>query len=704
MLTQKILPMKDYASGDLRNVAIVGHAKSGKTMLAECLLASSAVINRLGSIESGTTVSDYLDAERQMQLSINASLLHTEWAGRKFNFIDTPGYLDFLAEAMGALRVTDTALVVLNAMEGVEVGTMKVWEWATECEQQCVLVLNGLDKEGVDFDATLQNIRIAFGAKVAPVTIPLNPGPGFNQVLDVVTKEVVTYVLDGSGKSTAQPAQGDLATLAETLHGQLIELAAEVDDTLIEKYFQDGDLTKEELHAGLIKALRQHSLIPLFATSATTNVGVTRVMEFLSLHGASPLDHDPATVRRSDGTEGRLIANGSGPVLFIFKTLGEAHLGDLSFFKLFSGRLQVGQDLQNVCNKHTERVGQIFLLNGHTRTSVDHLTAGDIGALVKMKHTHTCDTLCGQSVEVTLPPIHFPHPNIHAALKLKGKGDEEKIAQGLAALHAENPMFLYHVDSELHQTVISGQGELHLRVVTGRLKERYHVDVELGEPKVAYRETIRGRGESRYRHKKQTGGSGQFAEVWMRVEPRARDTGVEFVDSLTGMNVDRAFVPSVEKGVKIACTTGVLAGYRVVDVRVDFYDGKTHPVDSKDVAFQLAGKHAFREAFLAAKPCLLEPVFRIEVKLPDAFMGVVMGDLNSRRGKILGIENIGGFTLIRATVPARDLYRYSTHLRSTTEGRGIHTEEFDHYQEMPHDLEIKIIAEAKKERSAHDEE
>ncbi len=690
--------MKDYASGDLRNVALVGHSKSGKTMLAECMLASSSVINRLGSIENGTTVSDYLDTERAMQLSINASLLHTEWGGRKFNIIDTPGYLDFLAEALGALRVTDTALVVLNAIEGVEVGTMKVWEWARESDQQCVLVLNGMDKEGVDFDATLQNIRIAFGSKVAPITVPLNAGPGFNRLLDVITGEVVTYATDGSGKSTACPAEGALAERANELHGQLIELAAEVDDTLIKKYFNEGDLSTEELHAGLVKALREHSIIPLFATSATTDVGVTRMMDFLALHGASPMDRGSAHARRGDGSPCELISNGGGPVLFVFKTLGEAHLGDLTFVKLYTGRLQSGQDVRNVSSKHTERISQIFLVNGQTRTGVDHLNAGDLGALVKMKHTHTCDTLCGANLELTLPPIEFPHPNIHAALKLKGKGDEEKIAQGLAALHAENPMFLYRVDPELHQTVISGQGELHLRVVTSRLKERYHVEVELGEPKVAFRETIRGRGESKYRHKKQTGGAGQFAEVWMRIEPRGRDTGLEFVDSLVGMNVDRAFVPSVEKGVKSACAEGVLAGYRVVDLRVDFYDGKMHPVDSKDVAFQVAGKHAFREAFLAAKPCLIEPIFRIEIRLPDAFMGAVMGDLNSRRGKILGIENAGAFTIIRAMVPARDLYKYSTHLRSISEGRGVHTEEFDHYSEMPHELEQKMIAEARRER------
>jgi elongation factor G len=353
-------------------------------------------------------------------------------------------------------------------------------------------------------------------------------------------------------------------------------------------------------------------------------------------------------------------------------------------------------DLYNSDRKITERIGQIYLLNGKTRIAVDSLHAGDLGALVKLKDTHTGNTLGGAKRIVTLPKVEYPKPNIHAALRLKAKGEEDKIATGLAALHEEDPTFIYTVDAELHQTVISGQGELHLQVIAERLRRRYRVDFDLIEPRVPYRETIKGRGESKYRHKKQTGGAGQFAEVWMRLEPAPRDTGVEFTESLSGQNVDRVYVPSVEKGVNAACREGVIAGYRIVDVKIDFYDGKMHPVDSKDIAFQIAGKEGFREAFLAARPCLLEPIYTVEVRVPDDCMGNVIGDLSSRRGKILGMDSADGYQVVRATVPQKELYMYATVLRSLTGGRGIHTEDFSHYEEMPREMEQKVIAEAKK--------
>jgi len=357
-------------------------------------------------------------------------------------------------------------------------------------------------------------------------------------------------------------------------------------------------------------------------------------------------------------------------------------------------------DLHNSDRKITERVGQIYILNGKNRTPVNSLNAGDIGAVVKLKDTHTGNTLCSPRRPVSLAKVVYPKPNIHAALKLNSQGEEDKVARGLAALHEEDPTFLFQVDSELHQTVISAQGELHLEVLVDRMKRRFKVDVELSEPKVRYRETIRGRAESKYRHKKQTGGAGQFAEVWMRIEPRPRDTGVEFNESLSGQNVDRVFVPSVEKGVKNACTEGILAGYRVVDVKIDFYDGKMHPVDSNDISFQIAGYYAFKEAFANSRPCLLEPIHNVEIHIPEDCLGKVMGDLSSRRGKILGIDNDGEFQVIRAQAPAKELYRYSTNVRSLTGGRGVHTEEFSHYEEMPREMEQRVITESKNRKAA----
>jgi elongation factor G len=370
----------------------------------------------------------------------------------------------------------------------------------------------------------------------------------------------------------------------------------------------------------------------------------------------------------------------------------------LSFFRIYSGSIRFGSELHNTDRRSTEKIGQIYVLNGKNRTSVPTLTAGDIGAVVKLKDTHTGNTLSGAKRAVSLPKVDYPRPNIHASLKSSGKGEEDKIASGLAALHHEDPTFLYAVDSELHQTVLSAQGELHLEVIADRLRRRYNVHVELIEPRVRYRETIKSKGDSKYRHKKQTGGAGQFAEVWMRIEPKPRDTGVEFNNSLVGQNVDRVFVPSVEKGVNKACEEGILAGYRVVDVKIDFYDGKMHPVDSKDIAFQIAGYFAFKESFMNARPCLLEPIHTVEIRIPEDCMGKVMGDLSSRRGKIQGMDSDGSFQVIKAHVPAKELYRYSSTLRSLTGGRGVHADDFNHYEEMPREMEHKVIEESKKHK------
>jgi elongation factor G len=688
--------MKTYATKDIRNFAIVGHASAGKTMLSECMLACGGVINRLGSIAAGSTVSDYHSDEKDRRISIHASLLHTEWLDKKFNIIDTPGYLDFISEGVSALRVADFALVVVNAFHGVGVGTDQLWRYTTDYGLPKVIVVNALDKEHVDFDAVLRQIRARFGDRVFPLALPVNPGPGFNQVLDVMRSEVMTYQTDGSGKYTEAAAGGDGKDRVSRLHSQLVEYIAESDDSLLEKFFAQGGLSEEEMRAGVHTAVQRQSFIPLFCTAAETNVGVSRLMDFIAKYGSSPIDR--AKIKALDGNDNEveLALTDPDPVLYVFKTMSEAQFGELSFFRLYSGSVRVGQDLYNSDRKISERFGQIYVLNGRNRSSVESLNAGDIAATVKLKDTHTGNTLCAAKKALSLPKVAYPKPNIHAALRLKSKGEEDKIAAGLAALHEEDQTFIYKVDSELHQTVISGQGELHLQVLAARLRNRYRVDFELVEPKVPYRETIKGRGEAKYRHKKQTGGAGQFAEVWMRIEPQARDTGVEFTESLTGQNVDRVFVPSVEKGVAAACREGILAGYRIVDVKIDFYDGKMHPVDSKDIAFQIAGKEAFKEAFLSARPCLLEPICAVEIRIPEDCMGNVIGDLSSRRGKILGMDTSDGLQIVRAHVPQKELYQYSTVLRSLTGGRGIHTEDLSHYEEMPKELEAKVIAESKK--------
>jgi len=685
--------MNNFTHSNLRNVALVGHASSGKTMLGECMLACSGTINRLGSVIDGTTASDYHKAEQERQFSIHTSLLHAEWLETRFNIIDTPGYLDFLAESRAALKVADLALVVVHATHGIEIGTSKVWEYAEEFGLAKAVVVNGIDAENAQYEPILEELEATFGKRFFAVNIPTNPGPGFNEALDVIRKSKLTYKTDGSGNYDEAKASGDEAEQVEQLHAQLIELVAESDDTLLEKFFDEG-ITEEELRGGLHQAFQSQIFVPVFFTSSENNVGVSRLMDFISKYASSPDDHKDTAAKNADDEEVTISLDDNEAAAFVFKTINEPHIGELSFVKVMAGTLKAGEDVVNANTDEAQRLGQMFILNGKNRDKVEQLNAGEIGALVKLKNTHTGNTLTSSKRKVTVVPIDYPNPNIHEALKPKNKGDEDKIAVGLSALHEEDPSFQYHVDSELHQTVISGQGELHLQVAMERIKERFNIEMELSAPKIPFRETIRSNGEAKYRHKKQSGGAGQFAEVWMRIEPAPRDHGVEFTQSLVGQNVDRVFVPSVEKGVNSASTDGILAGYRVVDVKIDFYDGKMHPVDSKDVAFQIAGKQAFREAFQSAKPCLLEPITKIEVSVPEEFMGAVMGDLSSRRGKILGMDAEGTFQIVRAEVPQMELYHYSTNLRSLTGGRGLHTEEFSHYEFMPHELEKKVISQS----------
>lgn len=694
--------MKDYSSSDLRSFAVLGHASAGKTMLTEAMLACSGRIGRMGSIAAGTTVSDYHASEKQHQISVHCSLLHTEWMDRKLNILDCPGYSDFISEGLGALRVGDFALITINAAHGLGVGTDAAWEYATHFGLPKMIVVNALDKANVKFDDIVTDARAHFGKNVFPITIPLNAGPGFSHILDVMRNEITSYTPGGSGKYIETPA-GALAEKVQELHRQLIEYVAESDDTLMERFFEKGILAEEEFRAGLHQAVQKQVVVPLFAVSAETNVGVARLMDFIAKYGSSPLDRAEVPARDASGLPGAVSLQQPEPVAFIFKTMNEPGVGELSLFRVFSGTIRSGEELYNPTHDVTERLGQIYVLNGHERIPVAQLRAGDLGAVVKLRNTHTGDTLCSQKFAVTLPKVDYPKPNIHGALRLRSKGDEDKLAVGLATLHQEDPTFHYRVDDEVHQTIVSGQGEIHLQVIVERLLRRFGVNVALEEPLIPYRETIRAQGGSKYRHKKQTGGAGQFAEVWLRIEPGPRDSGVVFTQSLVGTNVDRVFVPSVEKGIQTACREGIMAGFRVTDVKADFYDGKMHPVDSKDIAFQVAGYHAFKECFMAARPCLLEPIFTATVTVPEDYVGAILGDLSSRRGQILGVESDGHFQIIRAKVPQKELYHYSTVVRSLTSGRGRHAEEFDHYAEVPAEMMQKILAERAK-RNGNQEE
>jgi len=688
-------------SAEIRNFAIVGHASSGKTVLSEAMLACSGAIGRMGRIVDGSTVSDYHVSEKQRQISTQTSLLHTTWMDKKFNIMDTPGYLDFTSEALAALRVADLALIVVHAQHGIGVGTERVWDYATECGIPKILAINAMDKENANFASVLADARAHYGPRVFPMNVPINPGPGFNQVLDVLRSDIASYDASARGRFTEEPAAGDWKAQAARLHGELIEFIAESDDTLLTKFFDQGGLTEEEFRSGIHSAVQKEIFIPLFCVSAETNVGVARLMDFIAKYGSSPFDRQRVPARDGSGKDIEVTLNGSEPVAQVFKTMNAEHFGELWFFRVYSGTVKTGMDLLNSARGITERVAQIYLLNGRDRTAVSELGAGDLGATVKLKGTHTGNTLCSVNRPVVLTEPAYPKPTLLAALQSKAKGEEDKIAAGLATLHEEDPAFVFAVDPELRQTIVAAQGELHLDVVGERLRRRFNVHFDLAEPRVRFRETIKSPADATYRHKKQSGGAGQFAEVALRISPGARDSGVQFSESLTGQNVDRVFVPSVERGIRNACTEGILAGFRVVDVKIDFYDGKMHPVDSNDISFQLAGYWAFKEAFLKARPCLLEPIHSLEIRIPEDCMGKVIGDLSSRRGKIVGMDAGSRLQVVHAQAPAKELYRYASQLRSLTGGRGVHTEDFSHYEELPLELEHQVIDTAKKARAAH---
>ncbi|MDI1335568.1 MAG: elongation factor G [Lacunisphaera sp.] len=693
--------MNGNRPGDIRNFAIVGHAAAGKTMLAEAMLMCSGTIHRMGAIAPGTTVSDYHVGEQQRHISIHGTPLNCEWQGRRFNFIDTPGYLDFSSEAINALNVADFALVVINASHGIGAGTELMWEYATNYGIPKIIVVTGLDKEKVDFDGLLADVRSRFGAAVFPLQVPMDPGPGFHQVLDVLRSEVVSYAADRSGKYKEELAQDSWKEKVHVLHQGLVEHIAESDNALLEKFFAEGGLPEDVMRTGIHPAVQQQVFVPLLCAAGETNVGVARLMDFIAKYGSSPDDRQTVGATAADTGEACLVRlAGAEPVAYVFKTLTDPQSGDLSFFRVYSGAIRPGMELYNSERRIVERCGQLYRLNGKLRTQVEVLTAGDIGAAVKLKDTHTGNTLCDARHAIVLPKVNYPTPYTQASLKLNAPGDEEKLAAGIAALHEEDPAFTYHTDPEIHQFLIAAQGELHLEVLFERLKRRYKVDVSLEQPKIRYRETIRARGEARYRHKKQTGGAGQFAEVWLRVEAGPRDSGLSFTQTLAGQDVDRIFVPSVEKGVKTLSQEGIHAGFRVTDVKIEFYGGKMHPVDSKDIAFQIAGYFAFREAFQGARPCLLEPIHELEIKVPEEFVGRVVGDLSSRRGKILGMDVNGRLQVVRAHVPAAQLYRYGSALRSLTGARGLHSEKFSHYEELAPDQEKKLVADYQAARAA----
>ncbi len=689
-------------STQIRNLAVAGHAGSGKTTLTEGIAFAAGATTRRGTIQESNTLSDYHPDEIARKHSINTSLISLTSQNTKLNILDTPGYADFTGEVRAATHVADTAVIVVDAQHGVEAGTVQAWDYSAHDQNSIIFVINKLDHVESDFDRTVEQLKHRFGHEVAVVQFPVNAGDGFNSIVDVMKMKLLKFSPDGNYTEEAIPA--NVSAQADELHRQLVEIVAESDDALMEEFFaNDGKLEESHFSGGIHESLAHRKLFPVLACSAEKNIGPKRILEFLVANAPAPENHI-ADVRGTNPNSKQEVSLSIAPkdatTVFVFKTVSEPHLGDLSFFRVYHGDLHPGADLVNESNGKSERIAQLYVMSGKNRKEVPAVQCGDIAAAVKLKDTHTNNTLSSRSFPIVLHPIEFPAPVITSAVAAKNKGDEEKMAMGLHSLHEEDPTFVVRHDPELHQMLIEGQGELQLDIAIKRLKERYKVDVEIVEPRIPFRETIKSPADTRYRHKKQSGGAGQFGEVAIKLQPRKRGEGYEFIDAIVGGVVSNKFIPAVDKGIHEFLTRGPLAGYPVVDVAVTLYDGKEHPVDSNENAFKTAGKMAFKEAFLSAKPVLLEPIYDVEISVPSERMGDVMGDISSRRGKIMGMDSKDGFEIIRAQVPLAELYHYSTRLRSLTQGLASHKQSFSHYEEAPREFADKVVAESAKHKEA----
>ena len=699
--------MPDFKSEQIRNISIIGHGSCGKTILSEGMLFAAGVTNRFGKIEEGNTVSDYHKDEIERQQSINSSLLNCFWKNSKtetvkFNIIDTPGFMDFLGEVKSALRVTETALMVVDSFKGVEVGTEACFKFTKVNNNNIIFVINKLDAENAVFEDTLEQLKESFGSQVAVVQFPVNHGIGFNEVIDVIKMKMLKFNTDGKGEYQLLDIPADFKDKADDYHQKLVEAIASEDDALMEKFFDSGSLSEEEITNGLKLGLRERRLFPVFCTSATTNVGIKPLMDFIADYSESPADKAPEKGHRpnsSDVIEVKPDVN-AGPVLFIFKTISEKNIGELSFFRVYSGKVTPGMDMINEATGKSERLAQTYTMNGKDRKEIAEVITGDFAGVVKLKDSHTNNTLCAKSFPVVLNPIDFPTPNMTLAIAPSRKGEEDKLGTALHSFHEEDPTFVMNYDPEISQTLIHGQGEIHINTIINRMKAKYGLDVVLSEPKIPYKETIRRSVDNvEYKHKKQTGGRGQFGHVVIKIEPQPRGQGFEFVDAIVGGVVPNRFIPAVEKGVIETMQSGVMIGCKVIDVKVTLHFGSYHTVDSDELSFKLAASQAFRKGFKEASPVILEPIYEVEIFFPEEFMGAVSGDVSSRRGKILGMESEGRLQVIKCHIPLSEMSGYSSKLRSFTQGRGTYTRKFSHYEDVPKEVETKIIADYEKKKA-----
>jgi elongation factor G len=696
--------MKKYPAASIRNICLLSHGGVGKTSLLEAMCFTAKATSKFGKVNNGTSIFDTRTDEKARKMTITMHLGFCEWKDAKINVIDTPGFLDFLGDSKIALRVVESAVVLIDAQDGIQVGTELVSRTIDDAKVPRMFFINSIDKENADFTKVIGALKETFGTSVAPLTIPIGKGPSFKGVVDLIMKEAFEYAKDGGGAVSKIAIPADMTKTVDEMRQALMESIAESDEALMNKYFESGSLSEQEMREGLARGFARGAIQPLLVGCALHNMGVDHLLNAIAALCPAADSRKELEVVEDDQKKMIPCTPAGLPVVFVFKTLSEEHLGEFNLVRVFTGKLSLGQDIYNVNRRMTERLGNMYFLRGKERTDAGELIAGDIGGLLKLKDTHANDTLADKTIGFNVPPTVFPEPLVNVAIAAKKREEEDKIGVGIAKLHEEDITFSYRFHNDIKQSVLSAMGDIQIEVILDNLKNRFKVEVERKQPKISYRETVTKPVKYiEYTHKKQTGGAGQYARVFIDLEPLPRGSGYEFVDKIVGGVIDQSFRPAVDKGVHAKLEEGILAGFPIVDVRVSLVDGKTHPVDSKDIAFQVAGREVFKKAFEMASPILLEPVVDLKVTVPEAYTGDIMGDLSSRRGKISGMTPEGKLQTIIAKVPAAEIQNYPSTLRSITQGRGFFTKSFSHYETVPPEQARKIIeASTKKEQGAEE--
>src|SRR6266567_6349925 len=696
--------MKIYESKDIRNVGVVGHGHSGKTSLTAGLLFSTGASNRLTRVDEGNTITDFDDEEIQRKITIATALAYVEWKKTKINLLDTPGFNIFINDTRAALVAADAALVLVDGVAGVEVQTEKVWDIANDYKLPRAILINKLDRERSSFERALESVQSIFGRTAIPIQLPLGAERDFKGVIDLVQMKAYTYTPDGDGKGKEAEIPGDMAEAAQKAHEALIEMVAEGNDALMEEYFDKGTLPPDKVQDGLRLAIRERRIYPVLCASGLRNIGTDQLLNFIIENFPAPTEREKVTGQLNGKEVQRSIKDTEPVSAFVFKTVADPFAGRVTYFKVISGVVKNDAHLMNARTGGDERLAHIGVLMGKTILPVNEIRAGDIGAVAKLKDTVTNDTIGDKTSPLSYPAVHLPEPSIAFAISAKSRQDEDRLSNAIQRILEEDLSLRFYRDPQTKEFLLAGSGQQHVEVIVSRLKKRYGVDVELKAPKIPYRETIRGRADVQGRHKKQTGGHGQFGDCWIRVEPLERGAKFEFENDVFGGAIPRNFIPAVEKGIIEAAANGYLAGFPMVDFKCTVYDGSYHDVDSSEMAFKLAARKAFKAAMQQAKPALLEPVMNVEVQAPVEYAGDLMGDMNSRRGRIQGMDTKGSTQIIRAQVPMSEMLNYQSDLTAMTQGRASFSMEFDHYDYVPQLQADKIIAAAKAAKTGEEEE